>query len=74
MGKRKASFEENLAQLEKIIEDLESGNLTLEEALERYESGVLCNTSQLRIHTAQAGERAVKVKICRVNEFQRDHP
>jgi len=40
MGKRKPSFEENLAQLEKIVEELESGQLTLEEALERYERGI----------------------------------
>ncbi len=40
MGKRKPSFEENLAQLEKIVEELESGQLTLEKALERYERGI----------------------------------
>ena len=40
MGKRKPSFEENLAQLEKIVEELESGQLTLEKALERYEHGI----------------------------------
>ncbi len=40
MGKRKPSFEDNLAQLEKIVEELESGQLTLEGALERYERGI----------------------------------
>jgi len=39
MGKR-LSFEKNLEALEKIVEELESGTLTLDEALERYERGV----------------------------------
>lgn len=40
MAKRQPSFEQNLAQLEKTIEELESGDLTLEQALERYERGI----------------------------------
>jgi exodeoxyribonuclease VII small subunit len=35
-----ASFEESLAELEKIVAELESGKLGLSEALERYEQGV----------------------------------
>lgn len=33
-------FEKALERLEKIVEDLESGNLALDEALKRYEEGV----------------------------------
>ena len=33
-------FEKALERLEKIVEDLESGNLSLDEALKRYEEGV----------------------------------
>lgn len=36
----KKSFEENMAQLEKIVEELEAGNLTLEKALKRFEEGM----------------------------------
>ncbi len=36
----KKSFEENMAQLEKIVEELETGNLTLEKALKRFEEGM----------------------------------
>ncbi len=36
----KKSFEENMAQLEKIVEDLEAGNLPLEKALKRFEEGM----------------------------------
>ena len=33
-------FEENLEQLEQIVADLESGTLSLDDALARYEQGV----------------------------------
>lgn len=33
------SFEQALARLEKIVQDLEAGDLTLEETLVRYEEG-----------------------------------
>ena len=39
MGKR-LSFEKSLEALEKLVEELESGNLTLDEALERSERGM----------------------------------
>ncbi|MBN1591040.1 MAG: exodeoxyribonuclease VII small subunit [Pirellulales bacterium] len=34
------SFEESLAELEKIVRDLEGGQITLEASLARYEDGV----------------------------------
>jgi len=34
------SFESSLAELEKIVEQLESGDLSLEESLKLFESGV----------------------------------
>ncbi len=40
MGEEGRPFEEALAELEKIVRDLEAGNLGLDEALARYESGV----------------------------------
>lgn len=33
-------FEEALKKLEKIVSDLEDGNLSLDESLERYEEGI----------------------------------
>ena len=35
-----ASFEEALARLETIVEELESGSLTLEQSITRYEEGI----------------------------------
>lgn len=33
-------FEDGLKKLEKIVEDLEDGNLTLDDSLEKYEEGI----------------------------------
>ena len=44
----KESFESNLINLEKIVSELESGQLLLEESLEKYKKGIdlvkKCNT------------------------------
>ncbi len=41
-------FEEALKKLEKIVEDLEKGDLSLDDALKKYQEGIglsrLCNT------------------------------
>ena len=48
-------FEKALERLEKIVEDLESGNMPLEEALKKYEEGVklsrLCTTQLAQAET-----------------------
>lgn len=38
--KPKLSFEENLAELSKIVESLEKGDLSLEKSVELYEKGM----------------------------------
>ncbi len=38
--KEKQSFEEDLKKLQKIVEDLSSGKLTLGESLKKYEEGI----------------------------------
>ena len=44
----KGNFESNLINLEKIVSELESGQLSLEESLEKYKKGIdlvkKCNT------------------------------
>ncbi|AKP66720.1 exodeoxyribonuclease VII small subunit [Companilactobacillus ginsenosidimutans] len=40
MAEKKKSFEDNLADLEKIVTDLEAGNVPLEEAMEKFKTGV----------------------------------
>ena len=38
--KKKVGFEQQLAQLEQLVDELESGDLELEEGVERYRAGV----------------------------------
>ncbi len=41
----KKTFEHSMKQLEKIVEELESGDLPLEKALKKFEEGVLISKS-----------------------------
>ena len=34
------SYEESVKRLEKIVEDVESGNLSLDESIKKYEEGI----------------------------------
>jgi exodeoxyribonuclease VII small subunit len=40
MAKEKKSFEESLEDLEKLVEGLEQGELTLDESINKFEEGV----------------------------------
>ncbi len=47
-------FEEALKKLEKIIEDLEQGDLSLDEALKKYQEGIeLSRVCSQRLETAK---------------------
>lgn len=47
-------FEKAMERLEKIVEDLENGNIPLEEALKKYEEGVkLSKVCQKRLSQAE---------------------
>lgn len=47
-------FEKAMERLEKIVEDLESGNIALEDALKKYEEGVkLSRICQQRLSQAE---------------------
>ena len=60
MGKR-LSFEKTLETLERIVEELESGELTLDEALERYEAGVAAHKQCAEI--LAAAEKRIEVLV-----------
>jgi exodeoxyribonuclease VII small subunit len=52
--KKEKSFEEALAALEKIVEAMESGDLTLEIALKKFETGVkLSETCAQKLNDAE---------------------
>lgn len=52
-------FEKALERLEKIVEELESGNISLEEALKKYEEGV--NLSRMCQTKLEQAEKKIEV-------------
>ncbi|HEV7643018.1 MAG TPA: exodeoxyribonuclease VII small subunit [Pyrinomonadaceae bacterium] len=61
MSQKKQSFEDSLAELEKIVTKLEEGDLPLEESLELFEKGVgLSRECQERLNLA---ERRIEVLL-----------
>lgn len=79
----KFQFEKALADLEKIVEALEGGELTLDEALKKYEEGVrLTRACQSKLQEAEkkieilsrnlSGE--LKTQAFDENSFEEDAP
>ena len=54
-------FEEALKKLEKIVDDLEEGNLSLDDALEKYEEGI--KLSKLCSKKLEAAKKKVEILI-----------
>ena len=52
-------FEEALKRLEKIVEELESGRLSLDESLKRYEEGV--KLSRFCHKSLQAAQKKIQI-------------
>ena len=44
MAKKTPNFEKALSDLETLVEDMEQGNLSLEESLKRFEKGIALST------------------------------
>jgi len=62
MNKKKndINFEKALEELEKIVEKLESGNLSLEESLKSFEKGISL-TRKCRAHLSEAELKVKKL-------------
>ena len=56
--KEKQSFEEDVKKLQKIVEELSSGKLTLGDSLKKYEEGV--RLAQSCSQTLEGAERKVE--------------
>jgi len=61
----KKTFEENMAQLEKIVEELEAGNLPLDKALKRFEEGM--NLSKACFEKLDETEKKITLLIKQQN-------
>ena len=65
MGKQKLTFEQALGRLEKIVEQIESGQIGLEESIARYEEGIrlvkqcrtILDAAEKKIQLLAKGER-----------------
>lgn len=60
MAEEKKTFEENLADLEKIVKNLETGNVPLEEAMEKFKKGVTLS-KELEKTLSEAEETVTKI-------------
>jgi exodeoxyribonuclease VII small subunit len=72
MANRKDGFEDHLEALEKLVSELEQGDLTLDQALQRFEDGVK------RLKTCrellQQAEEKVKILVRDADGELREEP
>jgi len=69
--KEKSAFEEDLKKLQKIVEDLSSGKLTLGDSLKRYEEGV--KIAQSCAETLSDAQRRVELLMKKNVKFSLDN-
>ena len=66
-------FEEALKKLEKIVEDLEKGDLSLDEALKKYQEGIeLSKVCAQRLETAKSAKSKADGALEQIERRWRD--
>lgn len=60
MAEEKKTFDESLTELEKIVENLEQGDVPLEEALDKFQEGITLSR-QLKKTLQDAEESLAKI-------------
>lgn len=64
MTEHKQDFESTLSELETVVEKLENGDLSLEEQLNQYESGIkLANTCRAMLENAKLRVEKLSVSV-----------
>ncbi|HFE48059.1 MAG TPA: exodeoxyribonuclease VII small subunit [Chromatiaceae bacterium] len=67
--KKQPSFEEAIAELETLVEQLESGELTLDESLQTFEKGIaLTRVTQQALETAEQKVRILSEPLSEDSE------
>ena len=66
--KEKAVFEEDLKKLQKIVEELSSGKITLGESLKKYEEGV--RLAKSCSHVLAEAQRKVELLMKKDGKFE----
>lgn len=68
MANKEKTFEENLTELENIIKELENGNVSLDDAINKYtEAMKLANECSIKLDNA---EKAVNKILSENNNFE----
>jgi len=70
MTKEKPIFEEDLKKLQKIVEELSNGKITLGESLKKYEEGV--KIAQSCSQTLASAQRKVELLMKKDGKFSLD--
>ena len=60
------NFEENVEQLEKVVQELENGNLNLEDSIKKFEEGMAISKKCNEI--LEEAEKKITVLIKKVEE------
>lgn len=65
------SFEENVEQLEKIVQELEKGDLNLDESIKKFEEGM--NLSKKCNEILEEAEKKIRVLIKKDDGLQEEN-
>ena len=69
--KKEQSFEEQIKELEKIVKDLESGNVPLDEAIEKFNTAMkLSNSCNEKLKSAEESINKVLNKDGKLEDFE----
>ncbi len=69
MAKKADNFENNLTELEKIVEKLETGNASLDECIKLYEQGVELSSKCVKF--LEDAEQKIKI-LSETNDIKED--
>lgn len=65
------SFEENMEALEKTVQELENGNLNLEDSIKKFEEGI--NLSKKCNDILEEAEKRITVLIKKDNKIEEEN-
>lgn len=69
--KKEQSFEDQIKELEKIVKDLESGNVPLDEAIEKFNTAMkLSNSCNEKLKSAEESINKVLNKDGKLEDFE----
>lgn len=64
------NFEENIEQLEKVVQELESGNLNLEDSIKKFEEGM--NISKKCNEILEEAEKKITILVKKDDKIEEE--